>query len=123
MHDSTRRARGLLGKTHVRVNIPLTIVQAIGLPDHYVQPPTIVHLDPPRPHAPAPGIHMHEQSPERPALTDMQRARLDYARRDLENFRATDLTQLDAAGLALIIQRLLTRVDDLLQVTDEVIAS
>ncbi|MFF0138568.1 hypothetical protein ACFYRN_19260 [Streptomyces sp. NPDC005227] len=64
---------------------------------------------------------MHEQSPERPALTDMQRARLDYARRDLENFRATDLTQLDAAGLTLIIQRLLTRVDDVLQVTDEVI--
>lgn len=67
---------------------------------------------------------MHEQpaTPERPALTDMQKARLDYAQRDLENFRATDLTALEADGLTLIVTRLLTRLDDTLQVVDEIIA-
>ena len=65
---------------------------------------------------------MHEQppTPGRPPLTDMQSARLDYARRDFENFRATDLTELEAPGLTLIVMRLLTRLDEALQVVDEI---
>jgi hypothetical protein len=64
---------------------------------------------------------LHEQPPAsgRPPLTDMQASRLDFARRDLENFRAVDLTELDAAGLTLIVARLLTRLDDALQIVDE----
>lgn len=65
---------------------------------------------------------MNEQSPDdgRPELDDMQKARLDYARRDLANFRAVDHTALDAPGLMLIVTRLLTRLDDTLQVVDEI---
>jgi hypothetical protein len=65
---------------------------------------------------------MHEQNPDdgRPPLTAMQRDRLDFARRDLENFRDADLTQVDAAGLVLILARLLTRLDDTLRVVGEV---
>jgi hypothetical protein len=54
------------------------------------------------------------------ALTDLQRARIDYARRDLEYARAEDLAQIDAAGLILIIERLRTRLDDMLQLVSEV---
>lgn len=54
------------------------------------------------------------------ALTDLQRARIDYANRDLEHARAEDLAQLDPAGLILIITRLVTRLDDTLQLVDEV---
>jgi hypothetical protein len=65
---------------------------------------------------------MHEHNPDdgRPPLTAMQRDRLDFARRDLENFRDADLTQVDAAGLVLILARLLTRLDDTLRVVGEV---
>lgn len=65
---------------------------------------------------------MHEQNPDdrRPELDDMQAARLDFARRDLANFRAVDLPALDAPGLILIVARLLTRLDETLQVVDEV---
>lgn len=52
-------------------------------------------------------------------LTDLQRARIDYARRDLEWTRAEDLAQLDAAGLILMIERLRGRLDDILQLVDE----
>ncbi|MEU2062920.1 hypothetical protein [Streptomyces sp. NPDC013455] len=54
------------------------------------------------------------------ALTDLQRARIDYASRDLEYARAEDLAQLPAAGLILIIERLRTRLDDVLQIIGEV---
>ncbi len=53
-------------------------------------------------------------------LTDLQRARIDYARRDLEYARAEDLAQLPAAGLILIIERLRTRLDDTLSLVDEI---
>ena len=53
-------------------------------------------------------------------LTDLQRARIDYARRDLEYARAEDLAQLDDSGLVLIIERLRTRLDDMLQLVDEI---
>lgn len=65
---------------------------------------------------------MHQQNsptPGRPALTEQQLALLDYAMRDLENFRAADLTQLDPAGLILIVTRLLNRLDDALQLVDD----
>lgn len=52
-------------------------------------------------------------------LTDEQAARIDFARRDLENFRAADLAQLESAGLILMIERLRNRLDDVLQVIDE----
>jgi len=68
---------------------------------------------------------MHEQDPRqgRPHLDDMQKARLDYARRDLANFRAVDLAELEAPGLTLIVARLLTRLDDSLQVVDEILGA
>jgi hypothetical protein len=53
-------------------------------------------------------------------LTDLQHARIDYARRDLEYARAEDLAHLDAAGLIRIIERLRTRLDDMLQLVGEV---
>ena len=53
-------------------------------------------------------------------LTDLQRARIDYAGRDLEYTRAEDLAQLDAAGLILMIERLRSRLDDMLCLVGEV---
>ncbi|MFF9205162.1 hypothetical protein ACF1AE_25740 [Streptomyces sp. NPDC014986] len=52
-------------------------------------------------------------------LTDSQRARRDYARRDLTNARAEDLAQLESAGLIIIIERLRIRLDDALRLIDE----
>ncbi|MFI1732658.1 hypothetical protein ACH40E_26315 [Streptomyces acidicola] len=54
-------------------------------------------------------------------LTDLQKARLDYARRDHESTRAEDLAQLDAAGLILVIEKLRRRLDDTLQLLDEIV--
>jgi hypothetical protein len=64
-------------------------------------------------------LHEPDPTPDRPPLDDMQADRLDYARRDLENFRATDLTQLDAAGLILIVERMRGRLGDMLDLVDE----
>ncbi|MFE2353492.1 hypothetical protein [Streptomyces parvulus] len=64
---------------------------------------------------------MSEQSHPTGALTELQRARVDYARRDLESFRAEDLTQLDAAGLIIMVERLRGRLGDVLDLVDEVI--
>ncbi|MGW1497601.1 hypothetical protein ACWCQW_03235 [Streptomyces mirabilis] len=61
---------------------------------------------------------MHEHPPDC-ALTAEQTARLDYARRDLETARATDLGAIPAAGLILVIERLRLRLDDTLQLIDE----
>ncbi|NED75294.1 hypothetical protein G3I51_23820 [Streptomyces sp. SID9944] len=57
----------------------------------------------------------------RTTLTDSQRTRIDYARRDLENARADDLARLEPASLVLLVERLRRRLDDVLQVVDEVI--
>lgn len=54
------------------------------------------------------------------ALTQLQQARVDYARTDLESARTADLTQPDAAKLILIVTRLCTRLDDILTLIDEV---
>jgi len=54
------------------------------------------------------------------ALTNLQRDRIDFARRDHESTRAEDLAQLDEAGLILVIERLRRRLDDTLQILHEV---
>lgn len=53
-------------------------------------------------------------------LTDAQAARIDYARRDNEYARAENLSQLPTEGLILLTERLRGRLDDLLQVIDEI---
>jgi hypothetical protein len=52
-------------------------------------------------------------------LTDIQKARLDYAHRDLDYARTEDLAQLDAAGLILLVERLRGRLDDMLSLIAE----
>lgn len=52
-------------------------------------------------------------------LTDLQRARIDYARRDLEYARAEDLAQLQEAGLILLVERLRNRLGDMLDLLGE----
>lgn len=52
-------------------------------------------------------------------LTDLQRSRIDFARRDLESARAEDLSQLPADGLILLVEKLRRRLDDTLQVICE----
>jgi hypothetical protein len=80
---------------------------------------------PPRatPKAPAQQVtaHMTEQPDptQGSPLTPTQATLIDYARRDLETSRATDLAQLDDADLILMIERLRKRLDDTLQVIDE----
>jgi hypothetical protein len=58
--------------------------------------------------------------PDSPLLSEAQRARFDYARRDLEQARAEDLAQLDPAGLILLVERLRLRLDDTLHLITEV---
>ncbi|MEU7416666.1 hypothetical protein [Streptomyces antibioticus] len=63
-----------------------------------------------------------EQGPtQRPALTNLQRDRIDFARRDLEDAQVADLTQQDHASLILLVTRLCTRLDDTLALIGEVI--
>jgi len=63
-----------------------------------------------------------EQDHHRYALTDGQRARIDYARRDLDSARAEDLAQLPTAGLILLVERMRRRLDDTLQIIDDITA-
>jgi hypothetical protein len=67
---------------------------------------------------------MHEQNPHdgRPALTDMQRDRIDFARRDLGNARSVSLSDLPKSGLVLLISTLTRRLDDVVGVVDEICA-
>lgn len=53
-------------------------------------------------------------------LTATQAARFDFARRDLEYARSEDIAQLDAPGLILVVEKLRGRLDDILQLLDEV---
>lgn len=50
----------------------------------------------------------------------MQLSRIDFARRDLEMARAEDLASLPHGGLILQIERLRTRLDDILQLVEEI---
>lgn len=64
---------------------------------------------------------MPEQPPNPGAtLTDSQATRVDLARRDLEAVHATDLATLSPAGLILTVERLRTRLHDVLDLVDEV---
>jgi hypothetical protein len=66
----------------------------------------------------------NEQSRETAgALTDVQRSRVDFARRDLDYARSEDLAQLPTAGLILLVERLRNRLDDTLQLIDEIVDS
>jgi hypothetical protein len=67
---------------------------------------------------------MTDEPPRLPTghLTDLQFSRIDFARRDLESARATDLAQLDAGGLILVVERLRGRLTDMLDLVDEVTA-
>jgi hypothetical protein len=63
---------------------------------------------------------MSEQPPTRGAsLTPEQLTRVDFARRDLESYKTTNVAQLEPAALILIIERLRNRLDDVLHVIDE----
>jgi hypothetical protein len=53
-------------------------------------------------------------------LTNEQAARLDFALRDLENARAADLGELPPAKLILTVERLRSRLDDVIQLVDEI---
>lgn len=61
-----------------------------------------------------------QSSPHRGALTASQWTRVDFARRDLESARADDLAQLPAEGLILRVERLRSRLDDILDLIDEI---
>lgn len=61
-------------------------------------------------------------TPQPPAcntLTELQAARIDFARRDLDYARSEDLAALEPASLILLIERLRTRLDDVLRIVDE----
>lgn len=53
------------------------------------------------------------------ALTDSQKTRIEFARRDLRHARTEDLARLDAAGLILAVERLRRRLDDMLDLIAE----
>lgn len=61
-----------------------------------------------------------EQPTPAGALTDVQRARVDFARRDLDSARAEDLAQLGADGLILMVERLRGRLGDTLDLIAEI---
>lgn len=62
---------------------------------------------------------MYEQPPAR-RLSQSQASTIDFASRDLELVRASDLAQLDRTSLLLQVERLKSRLDDVLRVLDEV---
>lgn len=66
----------------------------------------------------------HEHTPTTPGrLTEGQKTRIEFARRDWEEARAEDLGRLDAASLILLVERLRSRLGDTLDVMDEIARS
>lgn len=66
-----------------------------------------------------------EKTPTTPqglVLTNLQRSRIDFARRDLESARAEDLGQLPQASLILLVERMRGRLDDILKLIEEAAA-
>lgn len=53
------------------------------------------------------------------ALTAAQRAIVDFAARDLDSARAADLAAISAAALILLVERLRMRLDDMLNLVQE----
>jgi hypothetical protein len=54
-----------------------------------------------------------------PTLTNLQRDRLGFARRDYEAARAEDLARLPRAHLILLVERMRGRLGDMLDLVDE----
>jgi hypothetical protein len=71
---------------------------------------------------PTKGPSPEQSTPAPDNLTPGQADRLDYARRDLATARAHTLEQIPPAGLILLVTRLLTRLDDMLLLVEEVAA-
>lgn len=64
---------------------------------------------------------MEKQHPAQgPHLTNSQKTRIEFARKDLERARSEDLAGLDAAGLIILVERMRQRLRDVLDVVDEV---
>lgn len=65
---------------------------------------------------------MDDQPHDTPAvpLTDAQRSRIGYAHHDLEYARSQDLATLEPAALILLVEMLRRRLDDTLQVLEEI---
>ncbi|MBW5420248.1 hypothetical protein GKQ77_01515 [Streptomyces sp. BG9H] len=61
---------------------------------------------------------MHEQPAYR--LSPSQASTIDFARRDLELVRAADLASLESTALLMQVERLKSRLDDVLHVVDEI---
>lgn len=53
-------------------------------------------------------------------LTDHQQTRLDFARRDLNAARTEDLAQLPPDNLILLAEKLRRRLDDTIQLVEEI---
>lgn len=53
------------------------------------------------------------------ALTNLQRDRVTFARRDFESARAEDLAKLPRAHLILLVERMRGRLGDMLDLFDE----
>jgi len=65
---------------------------------------------------------MTNEQPHTPpglALTDLQRDRITFARRDYEAARAEDLARLPRAHLILLVERMRGRLGDMLDLVDE----
>ncbi|MFD3517687.1 hypothetical protein [Streptomyces sp. NPDC058657] len=56
-------------------------------------------------------------------LTESQHSRVAFARADLGEARAADLTELGDHGLILLIERMRNRLDDMLMLIDEISSS
>lgn len=52
-------------------------------------------------------------------LTPSQTTRVEYAQRDLDYARSEELTDLPAAGLIVLVEKLRGRLDDMLRVINE----
>ncbi|MEU0207327.1 hypothetical protein [Streptomyces canus] len=63
----------------------------------------------------------HEHAPcTHGRLTEGQKTRLEFARRDWEEARAEDLGQMDSASLILLVERMRGRLEDILDLVTEV---
>lgn len=57
---------------------------------------------------------------DRPPLTDAQRSRVEFARLDLARARTTNLAELPAPHLILLVERLRSRLDDALTLIEDI---
>ncbi|MGY4903332.1 hypothetical protein [Streptomyces sp. 900116325] len=55
------------------------------------------------------------ETEDRSSLTDAQRSRVEFARRDLAEARTADLAVMPASSLILQVERLRGRLDDMLR--------